>query len=298
MEWHRLLRSMLENRADVNKPRLLHAYFKAVLKVWITLEFFKRNQLAVACVDAAIRAKSLKVYRHIKGLSCCFTQSNLNVVQVVFVQVNHENEIVPSVPLVCHRNYVAVLRALNFVGQWKSMLLAAEHKRWPIDKIVSQFRLVLRFLKHALKALNGGVEAPPAPRVSIAGTSAVGGPSPASAAAAPSNRDNSPPKAAKPTAAAPQASTKATATPAAPATGNTDGQPSLPTPATKSHTDATKHTARPQNQTPLIAKKLKRKHKDTSQYPVVKRRSCVEQRGTYLVIDHGHEGFVHKCAVH
>lgn len=153
------------------------------------------------------------------------------------------------------------------------------------------------FLKHALKALTFDVEDRLAPRLPIVGTNAVGGPVLASTAAAPSNHDSLLPKATKPTASALQTSKEATATQAAPATGNTDAQSSLPTPATQNRTVATKHTAHPQIQTPVILKKLKRKHKNEGQYPGVKRKG-MQQRETYLVIDHSHKGFVHKCTVH
>ena len=88
---------------------------KNICRQFIQHSWFKRNQLAITCIEYSCRAITLKIYKHIKGYSCCFSQKNNDVVQIVFT-IDENNEIIQTTPIVCYLRYVSILKCLNWIS--------------------------------------------------------------------------------------------------------------------------------------------------------------------------------------
>ena len=66
------------------------------------------------------RVITLKVYRHIKVI-VVVSQKNDDVVQIVFT-IDENNEIIQTTPIVCYLRYVSILKCLNWISQWISII--------------------------------------------------------------------------------------------------------------------------------------------------------------------------------
>lgn len=131
----------------------IQQHFRSKVKTWVSQQWFKRNQLAVTFVDYALKAKVIQVHRHVKGYGCCFTQCNQKVVQVTFALM-HDSLLVHTAPLVCHKTYVPVLRALNLFAQWKHFMATASLHRTPLRELLDLFDRCERFLDSCTHVFN------------------------------------------------------------------------------------------------------------------------------------------------
>ena len=55
-----------------------------------------------------------------QGYSCCFTKND-DVVQIVFT-IDENNEIIQTTPIVFYLRYVSILKCLNWISQWISII--------------------------------------------------------------------------------------------------------------------------------------------------------------------------------
>jgi len=125
MSWENDLQWILINikQSKMNQTiqyKRINHLVKNICRQFIQHPWFKRNQLAVTCIEYACRAITLRVYKHIKGYSCCFSQNGY-VIQIVFT-IDENGEITQTTPIVCHRSYISLLKCLNWISQWFAII--------------------------------------------------------------------------------------------------------------------------------------------------------------------------------